>query len=393
MFRLDSTCYRWWYKIRNYLPWKKKIIPFPIIWKPPVSLRTPTFIDELGKEEKDHFERIFKEIELFSRIHNLFPDKIEDKHWRELLEFPTRKERLNFLKFLRKNEATAEKDKRRKSRKNISSPEGTVEKQKNTSPEMLERRFIDVPFDLEHEWKIKRESRSFLRSLELKETPNFVVDCRFIPMLSKRAQNLTSLQLAYLIAENQKRSVPWPLYFVNFHPEDPVMKRCQEKHLGSLSNPRNLGVIVSDQNYTDLFKKENIVYLSPDAEETIETVDPEKTYVIGGIVDRVVEKGIPRYASLEASQVDRVKALRLPLDEFVEWKSGTQFLTLVTVMKILQLSYENGNNWKETFQRQIPTRYVRGPEEKNALSREVHQIFRAFDREVLRIAEERLGKE
>ena len=85
-----------------------------------------------------------------------------------------------------------------------------------------------------------------------------------------------------------------------------------------MSNPRNLGVIVSDQNYTDLFKKESIVYLSPDAEETIDTVDPEKTYVIGGIVDRVVEKGIPRYASLEASQVDRVKALRLPLDEFVE---------------------------------------------------------------------------
>ena len=77
-------------------------------------------------------------------------------------------------------------------------------------------------------------------------------------------------------------------------------------------------MIVSDQNYTDLFKQENIVYLSPDAEEVIETVDPEKTYVIGGIVDRVTEKGIPRYASLEASQADKVKALRLPLDEFVE---------------------------------------------------------------------------
>ena len=43
--------------------------------------------------------------------------------------------------------------------------------------------------------------------------------------------------------------------------------------------------------------------------------------------------------------------------------------------------------------RLIPTRYVKGPEEKSALSREVHQIFREFDREVLRIVQEKLGNE
>ena len=197
-----------------------------------MSLKVPTFIDELDKEEKEHFERIFKEIELLSRIHNLFPEKLNDRHWRELLEFPTRRERLNFLKFLRRNEVTGEKDKRRKAKRNPSTSDRIVEKSDKDSllPEdVSENKFINVSFELQHEWKIKKESRNFLRSLELKETPNFVVDCRFIPLLSKRAQNLTSLQLAYLIAENQKRSIPWPLYFMNFHPEDPAMKKCQEK--------------------------------------------------------------------------------------------------------------------------------------------------------------------
>lgn len=72
-------------------------------------------------------------------------------------------------------------------------------------------------------------SKKFIQSLELKEYPNLTIDCRFIPLLSKRAQSLTSLQLAYMISENQKRQNPWPLYFVNFHEEQPVIKECKEK--------------------------------------------------------------------------------------------------------------------------------------------------------------------
>uniref|UniRef100_A0AC34QJN8 SAM-dependent MTase TRM10-type domain-containing protein n=1 Tax=Panagrolaimus sp. JU765 TaxID=591449 RepID=A0AC34QJN8_9BILA len=122
------------------------------------------------------------------------------------------------------------------------------------------------------------------------------------------------------------------------------------RHLGSLENPRNLGVIVSDQNYTDLFEKDKIVYLSPDSDEVLEKVEPDMTYVIGAIVDRVPERNIPAYASLEASQADQIKAYRLPLDEYIDWKSGTRFLTLLTVMKILQMNYENDNNWKKTLE-------------------------------------------
>ena len=38
--------------------------------------------------------------------------------------------------------------------------------------------------------------------------------------------------------------------------------------------------------YFEAFPKEKLVYLTADAEETLQSFDPEKVYVIGGIVDR-----------------------------------------------------------------------------------------------------------
>lgn len=40
----------------------------------------------------------------------------------------------------------------------------------------------------------------------------------------------------------------------------------------------------------EVFKPEEIIYFSPDAEEEIETIDPSKVYVIGGLVDRSISK-------------------------------------------------------------------------------------------------------
>ena len=42
-----------------------------------------------------------------------------------------------------------------------------------------------------------------------------------------------------------------------------------------------------------ILDKENTIYLSPDAEEILETFDSKNTnFIIGGIVDRTVHKGL-----------------------------------------------------------------------------------------------------
>ena len=39
-----------------------------------------------------------------------------------------------------------------------------------------------------------------------------------------------------------------------------------------------------------VFNPEDLIYLSPDGETTLESIDSSKTYVIGGFVDRSVNK-------------------------------------------------------------------------------------------------------
>ena len=41
-----------------------------------------------------------------------------------------------------------------------------------------------------------------------------------------------------------------------------------------------------------MFDPSSLVYLSPDGQTALETIDPTKTYVIGGFVDRSVNKVI-----------------------------------------------------------------------------------------------------
>ena len=40
----------------------------------------------------------------------------------------------------------------------------------------------------------------------------------------------------------------------------------------------------------DVFEASELIYMSPDAELELETVDDDKVYVIGGIIDRTIVK-------------------------------------------------------------------------------------------------------
>ena len=45
-----------------------------------------------------------------------------------------------------------------------------------------------------------------------------------------------------------------------------------------------------EENIESVFKKEEMIYFSPDADEDIESIDPSKVYIIGGLVDRSIAK-------------------------------------------------------------------------------------------------------
>ena len=121
-------------------------------------------------------------------------------------------------------------------------------------------------------------------------------------------------------------------------------------------------------------------------------MENDKVYVIGGIVDRVVEHGIPKMASLEAAQSSNVLVRKLPIDRYVDFKSGSKFLTLLAVSEILRQVNLHGD-WSKAMEVAIPKRNIRAAEEKNQNARAAQARIHEFNAEVLRRVEKRLGKD
>lgn len=57
-----------------------------------------------------------------------------------------------------------------------------------------------------------------------------------------------------------------------------------------------------DKNYLDIFSKEKIVYLTSESDNVIETIEDDKVYIIGGLVDHNSHK-----VSIHVSLFEKIK--------------------------------------------------------------------------------------
>ena len=94
-----------------------------------------------------------------------------------------------------------------------------------------------------------------------------------------------------------------------------------------------------------------VVYLSPDAEEALEDVEPDTVYIIGGIVDlaaRGIAWSLPRANAVGAT------ARRLPIREHLP-NVTNQILNIDTAMKVLCEKY-SGKEWVDALESALPKR-------------------------------------
>ena len=95
----------------------------------------------------------------------------------------------------------------------------------------------------------------------------------------------------------------------------------------------------------------NLVYLSPDATDLLETVDADTMYVIGGIVDlraRGTAWSLPKANALG------IKTARLPIREHLPHATN-QILNIDTVLKLLLEKYA-GKDWPAALAAALPSR-------------------------------------
>ena len=95
-----------------------------------------------------------------------------------------------------------------------------------------------------------------------------------------------------------------------------------------------------------------LVYLTAEGEEVLSCIDPESTYVIGGLVDRNQHVGIV----YRRAQAHGVCTARLPLAEYAPWlKRDGRALTVNQCFEMLTLRAE-GRLWEEVILETLPPR-------------------------------------
>ncbi|KAF8414272.1 hypothetical protein HHK36_002273 [Tetracentron sinense] len=97
-------------------------------------------------------------------------------------------------------------------------------------------------------------------------------------------------------------------------------------------------------------QKENLVYLTADAETVLDELDMKKIYIIGGLVDRNRWKGI----TMKKAKDQGIQTAKLPIGNYLKM-SSSQVLTVNQVVEIL-LKFLEIRDWKTSFFQVIPQR-------------------------------------
>ena len=172
------------------------------------------------------------------------------------------------------------------------------------------------------------------------------IDLSFDDLMSDRdiQKLLKQVQRAYSV--NRRAQHPVQLYLTSFG--DKTKTKLQE-------NKCNYGqwdIHINNEPYSDLFAKEDIVYLTSDSPNVLSEVDESKAYVIGGLVDHNHHKGLCYKLAVERG----ITHAQLPITEFIKLNSR-RVLTVNHVFEIL-LSFIESKDWKDAFYKVLPARKV-----------------------------------
>lgn len=182
--------------------------------------------------------------------------------------------------------------------------------------------------------------------------PCICIDMGHTEHMSDKELNKLSSQLRRLYGSNRHSYTPLKLYFTHFPSSCRLYKMCVEKHQGF----ERYSVEMRAESHSQLFPKESLLYLSPDAPEALPAtpLGSNTVYVIGGLVDETVHKNI----SLSSACAEGIQCAQLPIDEFMERCGGTgcKILTVNQVFDILLSVHETQGDWANSLAKVIPKR-------------------------------------
>ncbi|XP_070614057.1 tRNA methyltransferase 10 homolog A [Erythrolamprus reginae] len=172
-----------------------------------------------------------------------------------------------------------------------------------------------------------------------------IIDCSFDNLMELKDVKKLHKQIQRCYAENRKALHPVQFYLTSHGGQ--LKDNMNETDKGWINWK---DIQIKSAHYSELVKKEDLVYLTSDSPDVLSELDESKAYVIGGLVDHNHHKGI----TYKRAQEQGISHAQLPLGNFVKMNSR-KVLAVNHVFEII-LAYLEKKNWEEAFFTILPQR-------------------------------------
>ena len=195
--------------------------------------------------------------------------------------------------------------------------------------------------------KAKREARK----AQLDSEYNCLIDCEFSELMIDKESKSMCHQMRFVYEKNCKTPTPMKLTFTGIQGAFAADVR---KFVGGFDNWH---VITHEKSIAEAFNEQeraSLVYLTPDSDVELSTLEREKTYVIGGFVDRNRHKLL----TLNKAKELGIAHARLPIKDHLKLLSSS-VLTVNQTFDIL-VNYLERGDWSDAVTAVVPTRKTAG---------------------------------
>ena len=184
-----------------------------------------------------------------------------------------------------------------------------------------------------------------------------VIDCQYVSKMSLKEQKRFAQQIRRAYSSNRVAESPLHLYLASLSENCDFFEICCQQNAGFASYVLDR----TDKSVLELFgggdsndTPEQVIYLSPDSENVLTEFDPDRVYIIGGIVDETTSKNI----SKRFAEGKKISTARIPIDKyFTRSETGTfkQVLTINQVVDII-LEWHRSKDWVKAISAGLPQR-------------------------------------
>ena len=204
----------------------------------------------------------------------------------------------------------------------------------------------------------ENEKANLKRGLE--SGVKIAIDLQYGNLMNDKELVHLASQIRRLYGENKKAVHPAHIHIVGLD------SRCEKVLVDKNDGFENYILTKTEKSLTEFFPEDEtrsrLIYLSPDAERSLEKVEKDKIYVIGGLVDDSVKKK----ATFDFAGENKISAFKLPISEYCDREEGGSFKQILTINQVfgILLKYLETSDWKEAFEAELPKRIGFKPKEE-----------------------------